>query len=209
MKALLPQRGAFALALLLTGCASLAPPATVEQKIAAEAVQRVYWEEITLAGRLSIRYRGPRQDEAMHGSFVWRQTPLHTTVTLLSPLGQTIALIEVRPDGATLIQNGQSTRAAAGVDALTADTLGWPLPVAGLRRWLQGFGVDGHGKHFIATPQDATITTHDGWQIHYATWENQASLSTTHRPKRIDLARLTEQAGNVSLRIVIDTWQTH
>lgn len=208
MKTLLLQRGAFALALLLGGCASFIPPVTVEQKSATEEAQRVYREKITLGGRLSIRYQGTRQEEAMHGSFLWQQTPAHTTVTLLSPLGQTIALIEVDAEGATL-KNGQSTRAAADVDALTADTLGWPLPVAGLRHWLQGFGMDSYGRHFIATPQDAGITTHDGWRIHYTNWENQTDLSATRRPKRIDLARVTDQAGNVSLRIVIDTWQTH
>jgi len=105
-------------------------------------------------------------------------------------------------------QTGKGPRSAADVEGLTADTLGWPLPVAGLRDWLQGFATDPAGQRLVATPANDTIVTREGWRLRYANWQSDAAASTPH-PKRIDLARSTEQAGEVSIRIVIDTWQAH
>jgi outer membrane lipoprotein LolB len=193
-----------ALSLLLGGCATMTPPAAVPPT-AQTATSRLYADHLDLGGRLSVRYQNNGREEAMHGSFVWSQNPSQTSITLLSPLGQTVAIIDVTPDGASLTQSGQPARTAADVDALVAETLGWPLPVAGLRGWLQGFAVDASGKRFIANPQATEVATRDGWRIHYAAWQDDAAQS---RPRRIDLDRSTAQAGDVSIRIVIDNWQT-
>lgn len=196
------RRRAFIAALpaLLAACASIAPPAPGGMAQAQQ--KRVFHETIELAGRLSVRYESARKEEAVHGNFSWTQTPARTVVTLLSPLGQTMAVIEATPDGATLAQAGQAPRSAGDVDTLTAHTLGWPLPVSGLRGWLQGFATDRSGKVFIASPENSEVTTNDGWRIRYASWHEDM------RPARIDLTRYTKQAGEVSLRIVIDSWQT-
>lgn len=183
----------------------MAPPAATEPAPLL-GVARPFQGTIDLGGRLSVRYQNNGKDEALHGNFSWSQTPARTSVTLLSPLGQTMAIIDVSPEGATLVQAGQATRSAGSVDSLTTDMLGWPLPVAGMRDWLQGFAVDAAGRRFVATPANQEVTTRDGWRIHYASWQDG---SPSAAPKRIDLARATEQAGNVSIRIVIDTWQTH
>ena len=198
------------LPLLAAGCASLAPATAPRTETASSAAAgaRIFHDTIDLGGRLSVRYQGRQQEESLHGSFVWTQKPAQTTITLLSPIGQTLAAINVTPLGATLAQSGQPVRAAADVDRLTADTLGWPLPVAGMRSWLQGFAVDSAGRHVVAYPDNPDITTLDGWRIHYANWQENAA-SSSPGPKRIDLARYTEQAGDVSIRIVIDTWQAH
>jgi outer membrane lipoprotein LolB len=195
------HRGALIAALpaLLVACASIAPsPGNLPQA----QQKRLFHETIELAGRLSVRYESARKEEAVHGSFAWTQTPARTVVTLLSPLGQTMAVIEATPDGATLTQAGQPPRSAGDVDTLTAHTLGWPLPVSGLRGWLQGFAIDASGHTFVASPENNEVVTSDGWRIRYANWREDAS------PGRIDLTRHTEQAGQVSLRIVIDSWQT-
>lgn len=194
---------AIALPLLLAGCATVTPPMP---GTAAQAPQRDFHETIDIGGRLSVRYQANSREEALHGSFTWSQTPAQTLVTLLSPLGQTVAVIDVNAEGATLKQAGQPAKSAASVDALTAETLGWPLPVAGLREWLQGFAVDAAGKRLVANPPETRIDSRDGWRIHYASWLEE-NPSQQNRPKRIDLARHTEQAGDVSLRIVIDSWQ--
>lgn len=202
--------GALMLALLGTGCASLAPPSTsigTTAQLAAPA--RGFHDAIDLGGRLSVRYQQNGKDESLHGSFVWAQTSEHTLVTLRSPLGQTIATINVTPAASTLVQAGQAPRIAADVDALVAETIGWPLPIAGLRNWLQGFALDTKGQRVAATPQDAdVVTTRDGWRVRYASWQNDEASSAQNFPKRIDLSRTTAQAGDVSIRIVIDNWQT-
>lgn len=194
-----------ALPLLLAACAGLPPTQTEGEPPA--VTQRALLDAIELAGRLSVRYQIQGRDEALHGNFSWSQLPEKTNVTLLSPLGQTMAIIEVTPKGATLSQAGQPVRRAVNVNELTANTLGWPLPVSGLREWLQGFAVDAKGNRFTATPGSTEVTTQDGWHIRYANWLGDESAPSTSRPKRIDLSRYTEQAGDVSIRIIIDTWQ--
>ena len=105
------------------------------------------------------------------------------------------------------MQSGQPARYAPDVDSLTAQALGWPLPVAGLRDWLQGFGINANDKRFIATPENSELVTLDGWHIRFANWQDQDSASGQNLPKRIDLSRSTAQAGDVSIRIAIDSWQ--
>ncbi|WP_151635511.1 lipoprotein insertase outer membrane protein LolB [Noviherbaspirillum aerium] len=192
---------------LLAACSSLAPLPSAAP-VASQAAERRLAENIELGGRLSVRYQGPQKEEAVHGSFTWTQAPSQTRITLLSPLGQTIAIIDVSPQGASLSQAGQPVRRAADVDALTAQTLGWPLPVAGLREWLQGIAHSASGQRFVATPEASEVTTRDGWRIRYANWQPDTS-SPQARPKRIDLVRNTQQAGEVSIRIAIDSWQEH
>ena len=135
-----------ALVLLLAGCASLSPPQAETPQAEQAMRSRSFQDAIDLTGRLSLHYQSAYKDEALHGSFTWAQQPAQTTVTLMSPLGQTLAVIDLMPDGATLTQAGQPPRAAADVDTLTAETLGWPLPISGLRYWLQGFAIDANGR---------------------------------------------------------------
>jgi outer membrane lipoprotein LolB len=189
------------LSCLLAGCANVAPTVVVHPTTSA----RTYQEGVELNGRLSIRYQANGKDEALHGNFLWAQNPARTKLTLLSPLGQTVANIDITAKGATLQQPGNMQRSAPNVDELIDGTLGWPLPIAGLRNWLQGFGVDSNGDAFIASPQASEITTRDGWHIRYISWQDDNPEQV--RPKRIDLERQTAQAGDVAIRIVIDTWQ--
>lgn len=193
---------AMAATMALAGCAGMMP---VPAAPAADRTARPYFQTLDLDGRLSVHYQRNGKDEAVHGSFSWAQSPERTHVTLLSPLGQIIAVIDIDAGGATMRQANQPARTAANADALAAATLGWPLPVAGLRQWLQGFGTDAAGRRFVATPEGtAVLATQDGWRIRYADWQPDAG---SMRPKRIDLQRSTTQAGEVSIRIVIDSWQ--
>jgi outer membrane lipoprotein LolB len=202
-----------ALAFLLAGCAGLAPLSGTGQRTAPPAdgasATRHFYESIRFSGRLSVRYQQEGKDEAVHGSFTWRQTPQHTTVTLLTPLGQTIATIDIAPGRATIMQANQAPRTAPDADMLALQTLGWPLPLAGLQHWLQGFAIDASNQRFVARPGagDAnSVTTRDGWTIRYVGWEPGMPGGHLH-PRRIDLQRDTTQAGEVAIRIVIDTAQ--
>lgn len=197
---------ALLMSLLLIGCATTTPPSAPTPVAAGQVASRPYHETITIGGRLSVRYQQIGNEETIHGSFTWMQRPERSVVTLFSPLGQTIAIIEITPGLSTLTQAGQAPRTANNVDALVAGTLGWPLPVSGLRDWLQGFAVDSADRRFIASPlpDTSSVTTRDGWRLLYAAWQENDGHS---RPRRIDLERSTTQAGDVAIRIVIDTWQ--
>lgn len=209
IKTLLSRSAAACVVLLAAGCATLTPPEAVTDNT--PAVERRYNDAIDLSGRLSIRYEQDRREQAVHGSFTWNQSARHIVLSLLSPLGQTLATIDIKPGIAVLTQSGKAPMMAADVDVLTAQALGWPLPVSGLRDWLQGFGRSADGQPFVAQPSNDTVrfTTHDGWNLSYGEWQDNAAKTASNRPKRIDLARDTKQAGPVAIRIVIDSWQTH
>jgi outer membrane lipoprotein LolB len=195
--------GALAALLALGACATLQPSAPLP----AGTPPAAYRQSIDLKGRLSLRYERNGKEEAMHGNFEWSQTPAHVALTLSSPLGQTLAIVDISPGMATLKQANQAPRTAPDADTLIADALGWPLPVAGLRDWMQGVAIDATGKRIVAAPQaDETVKTNDGWQLHFVSWEGEGAAA---RPKRIDLERYTAQAGQVSVRIVIDESQPH
>ena len=183
------------------------------------SLNRIFNESIDLTGRLSLRYQQDGKDQSLDGKFTWRQEPGRTAITLSTPFGQTLAKIEIVPGASTLTRSSQPPRTEMDVDTLTASALGWPLPIAGLRNWLQGYATDSKGKPYVASPAnvgDATfVTTAEGWQIHYTTWMPATSTNPDDTetlppyPKRIDLQRTTTQAGNITLRIVIDQWQPH
>ncbi len=174
----------------------------------APAAARPYHASMDIAGRLTARYQQNGAEQVVHGSFTWVQTPERTVVALLSPLGQVIAMIDVMPDTSTLRMSGQAPRSAADVDALAAQALGWQLPVAGLREWLQGYALDSEGRRFIAIPAaSASVTTRDGWKLTYASWSDETDRTARNHPRRIDLERNTSQAGYVAIRLVIDDWQ--
>lgn len=194
--------------LLFSGCAVAPPASAIPQPATQSAPLRSYHDSIDIGGRLSVRYQQNGRDAALHGSFTWSQTPGQTILTLLSPLGQTLAIIEVRPDGALLTQAGQAPRSATDVDTLAAAALGWPLPVSGLHHWLQGYtGNDGH-RLAVGGGADPVLTT-DGWRIRYPAWQAGEPPANDAHPKRIDLERSTMQAGDIAIRIVLDNWQPH
>ncbi|WP_211462607.1 outer membrane lipoprotein LolB [Collimonas silvisoli] len=198
----------------LSGCSALSQSPTsaaAATVTAASGAARQYHQAIDVSGRLSIRYQQDGKDQAMHGSFTWSQDKQETVITLLSPLGQTLATINIGADQATLKQADRPLRSASDVDALTVQALGWPLPIAGLRDWLQGFGQNVAGQRFTAIPAAAdsfSVTTADHWLIQYSNWQDQNNGADSY-PKRIDLARNATQAGDVAIRIVIDSRQPH
>jgi outer membrane lipoprotein LolB len=198
--------------LMLAGCATMTPPAAQAPGTSVPAATRAFHEAIEMGGRISVLYQAAGRDEGLHGNFTWSQSPGRTVVTLLSPLGQTLAVIDLTADRAILTQAGQPPQEASDADALAQRVLGWPLPVAGLRLWLQGVGRGADGQPFTAAPQSDSFTTADGWHLKYVSWDDAATPApgapgALPRPRRLDLQRTTREAGNVTLRLVLDTWQ--
>ncbi len=160
-----------------------------------------YQENLFIAGRINIQYQQDGEAKSVSGSFEWLQTESETTITLLSPLGQTIATIKQNAFGATLQQGNEPLRSAQDVDALLSETLGWPLPMASMRNWLQGYALNQQGLREAVRGQDNRPMLADGWQLQFVSWQQETEQIY---PKRIDLQRYTTQAGEVKLRIVID-----
>ncbi|MES2164590.1 MAG: outer membrane lipoprotein LolB [Pseudomonadota bacterium] len=182
-------------AAVLAGCATTSAPRSA-------AVVAPYRDSIELGGGIAINYSKDGKRESLSGKFSWQQTKTATDVSLLSPTGQIVAVIHVAPGLATLTQNGKEPRTAPDLDSLTAQTLGWTLPVSGLRDWLQGYAIDAAGKRFVASPANDSVITRDGWKVEYVTWQDDTAA--VPQPKRIDLTRLgAGQVDDMAIRIAI------
>lgn len=187
-------------ALLSSACSSL-PQATTNSAERLHSVSRSYQETIHLSGKISVRYEHNNKPQNLPGNFEWEQTGNSLQITLFSPIGQTIAKITQNERGALLEQEGKMPLQADNLDQLLADALRWPLPVSGMRDWLQGFIRQPDGSRTALTASDQTINS-DGWNIRYASWHE-----STNSPKRIDLNRYTTSAGEVTLNIFIEAPQ--
>jgi outer membrane lipoprotein LolB len=190
---------AAACAALLAGCASVptAPAVTVAQPQSAAAR-----DSFDAAGKLSAQYRKDGNPESITVNFRWTQKPGRIDVALSSPMA-TLATISITPESATLVQSDKVPRVAKDIDTLTAQTLGWSLPVSGLRDWLQGYATGADGKRFVATPANNSVTTNDGWRLRFVSWHDAGGARP--QPKLINAERIgSASADDLAIRIFID-----
>lgn len=123
---------------------------------------------------------------------------------MFDPFGQTVAEISVMPDAATLTQPKRAPRTEKDIDTLTRQALGYSLPVAGLRDWLQGYATDAQGKRFVASPANNNVFTRDGWNLRFAEWQDKPGPNGAPLPKLIQANRsATADSGDLSIAITI------
>jgi outer membrane lipoprotein LolB len=180
--------------------ATLAGCATTSTNVATVGAYR---DTVDLGGRLSVNYQKDGKTESLTGNFDWAQRPGRVDVTLANPLGQTMATIEVTPQSATLTQAGRAPVTEADIDTLTQRTLGWPLPVSGLRDWLQGYAVDAQGQRFSASPAHNEVTTRDGWRLRFVEWQDPNAAQPAPRVIHATRAAVGD-IQDLSIRIVIN-----
>jgi outer membrane lipoprotein LolB len=185
------------LALLLGACQTT-PSIKVSSSVAP------YYKAISLSGRLSVSYQQQGKAQSLQGKFTWDQTANTTSIALFTPLGQTIAQIMIEPERAMLQQTGEALRIANDVNTLTSDALGWPLPVNGLKEWLQGFYTNALGQQQVVMRDAQAGFIDNGWEVQYVLWQEDASGYRI--PKRIDLKHLSKRHGEINLKIVLDSW---
>jgi len=118
-------------------------------------------------GRFSVvTSLGGKRDNGS-GRFKLAVEPATVVLDLDSPLGSTLARIEVDPQGARLTATGDSgIREVRGssAEALTYEVLGWPLPVAGFRDWIDGRPVAARPST-ERTSNEGNGFEQDGWTI--------------------------------------------
>ena len=139
--------------------------------------------------------------DAFAANFQWRHEGERDELELVSPLGQTVALLSGDRAIARLQAADGRVLTASSWSKLTEEGLGWPLPVEGLKYWIQGTARA--GAAYTAEPGDdgrATVLRQDGWTIAY-----QAYAETTNGVWRP--SRLTASYPEVELRLAIDRWQ--
>ncbi|MES2184740.1 MAG: outer membrane lipoprotein LolB [Pseudomonadota bacterium] len=125
---------AVATALLLGGCAATAPassspsPATGASSPAAAPSA---W-----SGRLGLQVEG-QDSQSFSASFDLKGRPEAGELTLTSPIGSTLAVLQWSPGSATL-RSGQGARSFGSLEELVAHATGTAIPVPALFDWLAG-----------------------------------------------------------------------
>lgn len=179
-----------ACAALLAACT----PALVRD--GTQAAARAFLPAFAVEGRLSAT----DGREAASGRFEWVHADEHDRLTLFSPLGQVVALLEGGPAGASLQAADGSVREAVDVDALLPEALGVDLPAARLPRWIQAAPAADAEVRALDSAGRPRLVFDQGWRIDYAGYANDTAAAA---PQRLEISR-----GDARVRLIIDSWTT-
>jgi len=175
--------------MLLHGCASVPRSEPRAEPVA-----------YSISGRMSVRYTNVStgQRDQLYGRFEWVEHGNDIDLTLTDPLGQGVARIESSSKRTLITLRDGSTRSAPTPEALTRSTLGWTLPLAGMRDWLRGRGSK---ESKIETDSAGRIRSVQqyGWTVRYPPREDDPS----GRIYRIDLD-YRGPGPEISLRLLPD-----
>jgi len=137
----------------------------------------------SVSGRFNLEIRGQQQ-----------------VLELSSPLGTTVARIEIDPGGARATGAQMREMQGPDADALTEQLLGWPLPVSGLTDWIEGRPAPQRMARVERDGGRIALIEQDGWNIGLPEY-----FDSPARPRRLVLERAAlGNAPSVTLRLVLD-----
>ena len=175
------------LLVVLSACATV-PPGAFDRLVVGK----------TIEGRLSVRYKDleTTKEDALSGRFVWTSSGDDLELSLLDPLGQTVALIRSSATGSSITFRDGRRVDGATPEALTQRTLGWTVPLRGMGSWLDGKGDRGSA---VTKLEDGRLRQ-DGWTIRF---QADDTVPAGAPPKRIDLSYPGPPA-EIEMRLVVD-----
>ncbi|HVE90339.1 MAG TPA: outer membrane lipoprotein LolB [Burkholderiaceae bacterium] len=154
----------------------------------------------THSGRFAVTTALGEQRESVSGRFSLEVRGAQQVLELASPLGTTVARIEIEPGGARAIGARMQEVRGADADALTEQLLGWPLPVSGLADWIEGRAVPQRVARIERDGGRIGLIEQDGWTIRLAEY-----FENTARPRRLELERpAAANTPSVTLRLIVD-----
>jgi outer membrane lipoprotein LolB len=175
--------GLAALALWLGACATPAPPP-----------ERVY------SGRFAATASNGERRESISGLFTLEVRGARKTIDLATPVGTTVARVEIEPGRATATGPRLQTASGPDADLLVEGMLGWRLPVSGLADWIDGRPSPDRPASMQREAGRVSEIVQDGWTIRYAEYS-----AVTQRPRRLSLERASAGTGPaLSVRLIVD-----
>jgi outer membrane lipoprotein LolB len=175
---------AFITAIVLAGCATPQMPGA----------------DRSHSGRFSVIATQGDRRETVSGHFNLQVRGSEQVLDLATPLGTTVARIELGPEGARASGPGMQEVRGTDADALGEQLLGWRLPVSGLADWIEGRPVPGRTARVERDGERPNLIEQDGWTIRV-----QDVFEATRRPRILVLERpATPLAPGVILRLVMD-----
>lgn len=189
------------LAALLAACAPMPPTPPLGADL--EAAWRARRSDLadlshwTATGRILIR----TEDEAWSATLQWVQQGESYRIRLIGPLGQGTVQVSGDARGVTL-RTSDGIHRAASPRALMSDTLGWWVPVGGLRYWMTGLD-DPQGPAAVVSRLDPfgrpESLDQAGWAIEFQRYASDQPLAL---PTKLSL-----QGERLSVRVVVKRWE--
>ncbi|KMY86817.1 Outer membrane lipoprotein LolB precursor [Candidatus Paraburkholderia calva] len=186
------RRGALGVAaaavLMLSGCAvqprTPTPTTTNASNSLSTQTQRAY------RGRFAVTYNDQQGVQRnAYGNFDWQENGDTVTLQLRNPLGSTMAIVTSSPSLATLELPNRQPVNAENVSELMQNTLGFALPVEGLRYWLQPSAAPNSRAKTELDPDSNNgrpkQIKQDGWTIDYVAYADAPATGV----KRVNLSR--------------------
>jgi outer membrane lipoprotein LolB len=196
------RRGAKALVaaglVVLSGCA-VTPRVPSTSNAATEVTAQT---SRAYHGRFSVQYDDQNgQPRSAYGNFDWKETGDTVTLQLRNPLGQTLAIVTSSPSSAMLELPNRAPQTADNVSQLMQNTMGFALPVEGLRYWLQPSPAP---TSRARTTMDSSSGSgrlkeikQDGWTIDYVAYADAPATGV----KRLNLTRAEPP---LDIKLVLD-----
>lgn len=179
---------ALSLLLVLTAC-STTPPVRVAPASDREAAA------FNMNGRLAVRHGDQRHNGGLH----WQHQMQRDELMLQGPLGITGARIVSDAGSATLEQNGKRY-AAADVESLMQQLLGWGLPLRVVHHWLLGAADAGLPGEVERDAAGRIAVLHQaGWEVRYVRYADDTPQSLP--------ARITLIHEDTQVQLLIDEWE--
>jgi outer membrane lipoprotein LolB len=176
--------------ILLAGCRTLPPPETLKRPLDPEQAS------FSLSGRISVKHDGKRDSSGLY----WSHTAERDEISLLAPLGQTVARIVRNADGATLETSDDKRYTADSIGELTFRVFGWAMPVEGLPYWIFALPAPGsEADSETGANEQMAVLRQDGWEIRYSRYASGAPDSL---PMRMTLVR-----DGLEIQLLVDEWE--
>jgi len=156
--------------------------------------------ERTYNGRFSATAHGATAGNAVSGRFTVEVQGSRQVIDLTTPIGTTVARIEIEPGRA--VATGPQLQTTTGPDAetLVERLIGWRLPVSGLADWLEGRPEPTRPARIQYDGSRISIIEQDGWTIRIDEYS-----AATSKPRRLSMERpVSSGQPAVLVRLVVD-----
>ena len=147
----------------------------------------------------TIAVSGNATREAI-GRITWHQQGERYTLNLRGPFGAGAVILEGDLNGVT-VRDGKQQRRYDNPKVALERALGWPVPLDALQQWMIGRPADlGIAALDINAAGQILTMTQREWTIEYLSYQ---AAQTWQLP-----GRLTADREGVSVKLIIDEWQT-
>lgn len=181
------------LALFLNGCASWHQPAAPESRPwQQQQTQLAKLKEWQIQGQIAIITKQERHSASLY----WQHLKEADQLRLTGPLGSQLLNAAITEHLTTIDSDGKHY-SGPDASALIAQLTGWQLPVSRLPDWMIGLPVNTVYQLNDAGQLD-TISTVDGWTIHYTSFQQ---VDNYVLPYRLEVER-----DSIKIKLKINRW---